>query len=375
MNLDALWSRARTTVTENTRRIKRTLRFSSVLGLEGPFTQDGPYPCNDHCGYEIALPMLINSQRPGRNDPTHVQFDTVKKLRTSYCSHMRATPKHNLAHRSLVDNKGKYVRFAEDKGASLWFNRFMMGLKARLGSTWKPNKAMSHELLKEFLYKIEQRIDSAEHDNERHDWIVFAAYVTISYVISLRGNEGTMLELRGLRRHWKDDKTKHFIIVLFGKLKGEDSHRDHLIPCINTTNSRIRVKHVVQRLIEVKETLGFFDGPAISDSKGFVYTTKQLDTKVHEILLEIFEEDKNLFPPSISSSEDILDSYKCNRTFRRSSDTRALEKKVDSQDINLVNRWEQATTQQSKKYSQPMKQHYAQFELLLNPFLRYTSEM
>ena len=106
-----------------------------------------------------------------------------------------------------------------------------------------------------------------------------------------------------------------------------------------------------------------------------MFTTKQLDAKVHEILLEIYEEDINLFPPSISSSEDILDSYKCNRTFRRSSDTRALEQKVDSQDINLVNRWEQATLQQSKKSSQPMKQHYAQFELLLKPFLRYTSEM
>ena len=50
MNLDALWSRARSTVNQNTLRVKQTLKFSHSLGLQGPYEHHGPYPCLDHCG-------------------------------------------------------------------------------------------------------------------------------------------------------------------------------------------------------------------------------------------------------------------------------------------------------------------------------------
>ena len=82
-----------------------------------------------------------------------------------------------------------------------------------------------------------------------------------------------------------------------------------------------------------------------------------------------------LFPPTINNNEDILENYKCYRTFRRTSDTRALEEKVDATDIDLVNKWELASPFLNKRVSQPMKQHYAEFELLLKPFLRYTRAM
>ena len=96
---------------------------------------------------------------------------------------------------------------------------------------------------------------------------------------------------------------------------------------------------------------------------------------LHEILVEIFVGDRSLFPPAVNSYEDVIESYRVNRSLRRTANTRALEEKVASTDIDLVSKWEQKGPIQRKIYSQPMKHHYAQFDLILNPFLCYTYEM
>ena len=76
----------------------------------------------------------------------------------------------------------------------------------------------------------------------------------------------------------------------------------------------------------------------------------------------------------METPEMIIESYKCFRTFRRTSDTRALEEKVDQTDIDIVNKWEHMGLMK-RKTAQPMRQHYAQFELLVKPFIRYTYAM
>ena len=163
-------------------------------------------------------------------------------------------------------------------------------------------------------------------------------------------------------------------MVLWGKIKGEESTREHKIPCINVTKSGINVRYVVERLLDLKRKQGLMRGPAVSDSNGYLMSTKELDTMMHETLTDVYAQDKSLFPPSITSEELIIESYKCYRTFRRTSDTRAIEEKVEQLDIDIVNKWEQRGSNK-KKIAQPMKQHYAQFELLIKPFLRCTYAM
>ena len=43
-------------------------------------------------------------------------------------------------------------------------------------------------------------IYSAQGIGARNNWIVFLTYVTISYVLSLRGNKGLILDLNGLNK-------------------------------------------------------------------------------------------------------------------------------------------------------------------------------
>ena len=58
-----------------------------------------------------------------------------------------------------------------------------------------------------------------------------------------------------------------------------------------------------------------------------------------EVLQKIYEEDSFMFPVDILDKESLNQSYQCFKTFRKTSDTRSLEHKASSSDIDVVNRW------------------------------------
>ena len=221
------------------------------------------------------------------------------------------------------------------------------------------------------LEETERNIDEALTEGIENMWICFTAYISISYVVSLRGSEGLLLDMNGLMKHWKRNDGTYFLIPLLGRIKGEEVERPHLIPCVNTTSTQIRIKEVVRRLMKLKLKQGIITGPAISDCQGKSLTTSEFDDMMTEILENIFGHKPELFPPHILSKEHISERYHCFRTLRRTSDTRAIEMNLKTTDIDIVNKWRQA----GKRSSQPMKQYYAQIELLMGPFKRYTKAM
>ena len=95
MNLDAFWSRASPTVTGNRDHLSFGIKISKTVGLHGPYLHDGPMPSYDHCGYEVAIQMLLHSRYPGRYSLDHVQLDTIRKLRTCHRNQIRASPQAN----------------------------------------------------------------------------------------------------------------------------------------------------------------------------------------------------------------------------------------------------------------------------------------
>ena len=75
---------------------------------------------------------------------------------------------------------------------------------------------------------------------EKFDLVMFRVYVVLSYVLSLRGSEGLIMNL--LTMNHELEKSKNFCLIgLKGKVKGESSKRDHLFPCVKVIKSRINV--------------------------------------------------------------------------------------------------------------------------------------
>ena len=134
-----------------------------------------------------------------------------------------------------------------------------------------------------------------------------------------------------------------------------------------------------------KQKLGFHSGPAMSDIRGRVLNSSKLNVLLLDILSECFKEKSFLFPADIRTelfecedARDVLSShYACYRTFRRTSDTRAMNKKkeLDADDVDIVNRWRTVELGKGKRPQRAMRHHYADVQILLDPFLRYTSAM
>ena len=162
------------------------------------------------------------------------------------------------------------------------------------------------------------------------------------------------------------------MIALLGKVKGESHDRAHLLPSVLVTDSGLDVREALESLREVKVLLGINDGLAISSMDGKMWQPGDIDDMIHEILVDIFHSKIFLFPADITNPGLVWKHYQCYRTFRRSSDTRALEQKVAQADIDVVNRWKRVEAAKGKVPGMSMQQRYAQFDQLLDPFLKYT---
>lgn len=375
MNLDACWSSATATVNGNRDKLQLGIQMSALVGLDGPYLHKGPLPDHDHCGYEVAMQMLLYSKRPGKHSASHLQFDTIRKLRGSYSNQVRASPQANWESMSLGDAKGNYQRFTKDPCGSFWFYRFMKGMKSRMGQDWRPNKGMSTDLYLKVLEDAETRIEGAASPRDLNRWIAFHTYAVVSYVLSLRGREGLILDLEGLHRHWNSGDGTYVIVTLQGTVKGESNDRDHLLPCVLKTSSGVDVQRSLKRLMDFKAARGMSDGPAIADLGGRAYSTRDMSDSLIEILEDLFDSERALFPADITSKEILRERYQAFRTFRRTSDTRAAEANVSSSDVDIVNRWESVEKAQGRRAAMPMRLHYTQIEIILKPFLRYTGAM
>ena len=192
------------------------------------------------------------------------------------------------------------------------------------------------------LEDAEMNIEEASTEEIENMWICYTTYTIISYVVSLWGSEGLLLDMNELIRYWKRHDGIYLLIPLLGIIKGDDVKRPHLIPCINTTSTQIKTKVVVRRLIKLKLKQGIVTGPAISDCRGKALSTSECDDMMTEILEKIFSLKPNLFPPHILGNENISERYHYFRTFHRTSDTRAIEMDLKNINIDIVNKWRQA---------------------------------
>jgi hypothetical protein len=374
--LDAFWSRSRATVVSNTSRFREIVRKSQSLGFEPPYSSPGPLPPHDHCGYKVAILMVAKSLEPGRHSESHMQWDTVRKLRAAYSNQIRAAAVSNSTTLTLSDNKGTgYERVTVDPCGSLWFNRFMTGCKNRMGQDCRPNRAISSGLMAQLLRACEERSVESEVLEEQERWVMAGAYFCFCFVLSLRSTEGLMTDLQGLIKY-RGASTDFVIIPLKGQVKGESHTRHHLLHCVNITDSGINVRSWVRRLMAIHLLRGRVEGPAFVDpTTGSQSSSMDLNDLFMELMVDIYDTHRPLFGVDVYSSADVVDKYHVYRSFRRGSESQAVAKRVDESDRYVVNRWKKKEAAGTKKANLPIDQHYVDISLVKDAFLRYTQAM
>jgi hypothetical protein len=248
-----------------------------------------------------------------------------------------------------------------------------------MGQDWRPDEAISPRLVKALFRLLDNKIASAQNADDAALWVTTKTLFVFLYVFSLRGNEGLLSDLKGIREEYDagcSHDPPYSTMALLGQVKGEHHRRQHLMYAVDETSSGIGVRKVISDLIAVREDQGLIDGPAICDKGGVQWTTARANNMLHELLGLLLIQDPSLFPSRIRSQDAIAAKYHVYyRSFRRASDSRAIAKEVAIADIRVVNRWQKVEKAKGQRPSYDMMQHYAQVDLLIDCFLRYTMAM
>ena len=201
-NLESFWSHSPCTVNDNRSRAEQIIDSLDELGIaRGPFHDLGPTEDYDSFRYTTAIAMLSASRRRRRNSTSHLQWSTIRHTRTTLSNHKRLGNRH-LGSLALVDSvAGTTQHFQSGGTSSLWFQQFLQGCRARMGDNLKKNLALDVKLFKRVIDRIDLKARSATNELVRARWCVVGAYLSFSYLFSLRGNEGFMIDIKELIRN------------------------------------------------------------------------------------------------------------------------------------------------------------------------------
>lgn len=375
VNLDALWAREPGTVQATRSTVLRGLALCATVQTDPPYPTLGPFPFKDTQGYTVAIQMVLASVKPGHH-ADYLQFDTIRQFRTAMANVNRASAAANTKITVWIDDKGLTKRSTSVVTHSEWFERFTQGCRKRMGGIYKPDLAITSEVMVAYLKIVKHKVLTSADEVERHTWISLGAYSALCFCGSLRGNEGFLLDLYGLRLYLNEgkdanDPRAHVVAPLLGRFKNEIGERYHLILLAPLTQSGIRTRYWLEELVRARFREGRTRGPAFCNDKGHVAYSSQYEPSFHEVLIEVQANNPNLIPASV----DVVEDYGVGRSFRRGSDSEAVARGVDSSDIDAMNRWRIVERARGRRpVFSSMREHYADVRIMaLDRSLRYSS--
>ena len=166
-NLDVMWSRAPGTIANAKNSIKHLLRSWEELNMRVDLPELGPWVVGDNVGFGVAIGMLRYAQRKGNNSATHMQFESVRKLRTAFGHlHANARLSTNPDATSFKAQKGDLFNITDSPTDSKLFQMFMRGLLLRMGKQTESNWGLDYKVLLALLANLEGKLEDGETRKE-----------------------------------------------------------------------------------------------------------------------------------------------------------------------------------------------------------------
>jgi hypothetical protein len=255
---------------------------------------------------------------------------------------------------------------------------FMRGLLLRMGKQTESNWGLDYKVLLAILFNLEERINSEEVTGERkRECIVLGAFLTIGFVCALRGNEVFMVEAEGLQRMIHEGRldiipeNSHVVIPLLGRFKNEEGEKWHLMVSVNITESGIKARFWVEKLAGLlkREQRGM--GPAFCGADGELLNYWDINNSFIRELEYIQQHQSNLLQPEIEPGNH----YSIFRSLRKGSTARAMDKKVESNVIDLHNRWRTMERTGGQRSTKSMQGYYSDLRLTIITQLAYSRSL
>jgi hypothetical protein len=376
VNLDLIWSRAPGTIASARDNVKMMIRMWRELGVDIDLPSLGPWPEEDKVGFRVALAQVRYSQRPGINAGTHLQFDTVRKMRTAF-NHVYEVGKAIRGEEvsGFKGMKGDIFGSSSCPTDSRFFQLFTRGFLLRLGKQTKSNWGLDYNVLHVILNNFEQELEERDCSPERErELIMLGSFFMIGFVCGLRGNEFFLVEAEGIQQmidKGKEEKEKnleHVVIPLLGRFKNEYGERWHVMVSVPVTDSLFQVRRWVERLANLlkKEQRGL--GPAFCDHNGDMLKYSWVDERFVEEVKRV----QLSHPTLIDAGTDVGEHFSIFRSIRKGSTARVTDMKVDPLAVDLHNRWRTIENRGGSKATKSMQDYYSDLRLTINSRLTYS---
>ena len=376
VNLDLIWCRSPSTITSARDNVKMLITMWRELGMKIELPPLGPWPLKDEVGFRIAMAQVRYAQRPGTNASTHLQFDSVRKLRTAF-AHLYSVSNAvaGVETSGFKGIKGDIFAATKCPTDSKFFQLFTRGMLLRLGRQTRSNWGLDFRVLHIILQNLEYDINAADTSPERQrECAMLGSFLLIGFVCALRGNEIFLVEAEGIQSMIQkglsepDMKRQHVVIPLLGRFKNEEGERWHVMPSVSVTRSGFQVRHWVERLVNVLKLEKHGLGPAFCNVDGEMLKYGWIDERFVEELQKVQKTHSHLIDASIEVDEN----FSIFRSIRKGSTARAVDMKVDQLTIDLHNRWRTLENRGGSKSTKSMQDYYSDLRLTINARLAYS---
>ena len=380
VNLDGIWSRSRSTIGSVRRSISQLINVWKELGVTPELPPLGPWPVADSVGFRLALAQLKYSQNSGVNRKSHLQYDTIRRLRTAFV-HVSDTScnRHNDGYTvGFRAGKGDLFRASSVPTDSKTYSMINRGMLLRMGKQTQTDLGLDIRVLHLILNNLKVEIQNEEGNYMRvRELMLLGTLLIIGFVCALRGNECFMLDAQGLLSHINVGQSgqkkgnEHVVIPLLGRFKNEDGNRLHLMVAVNVTASGLEVRLWLECWAALLTKENRTSGPAFCTPSGELISRKDVECGFHNQLERIQSEHSHLIGPEII----VRERYSIFRSLRRGSTARATDVQVPSTSIDLHNRWRSRELKKGQRSNSSMRDYYTDLALVINARLEYSRRL
>jgi hypothetical protein len=259
--------------------------------------------------------------------------------------------------------------------AGEWFVRFKHGARLRMGEIRHQNEALSSEMVLAVLREVEMDWGADPSGPQRYILEEFAAALLISFGTALRGEEVTLVSLRGMLETWEECTEAHpdpfVMITLHGRFKGETGLRWHCLPLAIHTKSGLPVKKWIGRFLRRKHVMeGRTGGWLFAREDG----TRKAFSDFDPLLLDFLGRAREANPSLMSSMAELSDSS-FRRSLRSGATTQATNAGVPGPCIELIGRWRKKEAARGSEPGLPMRQVYTRVRDSVEGLLRFSRSL
>ena len=374
-NLDAFWSRERTTVDKNWREMRGLLDIADSVGLSHPLPNRGPVPIGDSQGLNVACLLLMKTLREGKNSK-RIQFETARKIRSVVSNFCHTLPGGSgLSTVAHGDRGGLF--FSASTTNSYWFRRFMAGCHRRMGDVWMPDQAVTVEEVLAGLQILEEEWQSGAKGLRKQEVALTGALVVVGFTAALRGEEISQIDVGLMRKYWEEglnyQRRPHVPLALAGRFKQTNgTFRIYIHPLADKTGSGVEVWLWLERAIRCLHEAKITTGPMfrIVKKKGQIKRASvgDLDVLFHALWKRV----QHRFPQLIVETTKIEEVYSVRRSLRRGATTEAQNRTIPRDVIEMNNRWKKHLRGRGVLPSMTMVERYSDAKASVEALVKFS---